>query len=694
MSEKNLMANFLSDVNRVRSIRRYFRGWFVGTSVFASGLMLSYIFFSDIFGSLYSVKTMVTLGVNGLNNPFPLISFILRFYVIYYFAIPLGFMFMALRRGRDKGRFFTLTVSGLVLFSCLLGVFSFSHDSSIVLSLIGFTAIVLLMLMDIDRTPYHKEREIINFGRALVIFYSVYVVFLFLLNSPSLEITSFNQLQSFLWTLLSIQSVSMPLALITAPIVIGISHKQKPDEIWFAFISAILLFVFTQTTQLYLESAFFIVLIFLLLYAYGKESLEFYTVKDIVEPKQIASPSNPNQPRESFFDTNLFSSLIDKIMAYKGTADFVNSLNRLMKEVTVYLEVQAQEKINKANQENNVTEKLSRPLYILADEASKSLNKIADEASLFRELRTGEVLKVKRLEEYVPPIKRIVEIQGVQKSAGVKHYLICSRTGHGKTTLMKNFMKFHGDFAYFVVDRHSEYSGIIDSSEVIVLDKVIDISELDRILSQIPRTELTTDRSLLREAQVFSLEQQFNFAVDRLLSESFVEDVANKLFKGQSIILQPGTVPEMIYTRITHDIIGKIFERKMKGKMQQGLVFVNEEAHNSFEVNEEGMERNKAHVLIKIVMEGRKYNTSLINISSDPENIPKNIKDNSILILGSIGTPAIKKLVGEKLGMIYIRYIHEIPIGYFFIDEAGEDGNYIVFPNHFGSSEGMKILAV
>jgi len=692
MSEKDRVGIHFRGVNWVHSVRRYFRGWFVGTSIFASGLMLSYIFFINIFGPLYSVRTMVNLGVSGLNDPFPLMSFLLRFYVIFYFAVPLGFMFMALRRGRDKGRFFNLAVSGPLLASCLTGVYRFSQDSSVVLSLIGFTAILLLMLMDFDRTPYRKEREIITFGRALGIFYSVYVAFLFLLNSPTLEVTSFSQLKSLLWTLLSIQLVSIPLALVTAPIVIGISHKQKPDEVWFSFVSAILLFAFTQITRLYLESALFI-LAFLLFYAYGKENLEYYDVRGIVESKRLASPSNSGQSRESSFDLKLFSALIDKVIAYKGAAEFVNSLNRLMKEVTFYLEVQAQEKINKANQENNFTDKLSKPLHALAEETSKSLHKIADEASLFRELTTGEILKVNKLEEYIPPIKRIVEVQGVQKSAGVKHYIICSRTGHGKTTLMKNFMKFHGDFAYFVVDRHSEYRGIIDASEVIVLDKVIDISELDRILSQIPRTELTSNRSLLREAQVFSLEQQFNFAVDRLISEAFVEEIANKLFNGQSIILQPGIIPEMIYTRITHDIIGKIFEIKMKGKIQQGLVFVNEEAQNSFEVTEEGMERNKAHVLIKVVMEGRKYNTSLINISSDPENIPKNVKDNSILLLGSIGTPAIKRLVGEKLGMIYIRYIHELPIGYFFVDEVEEDGNYIVFPNHFGSIEGMKILA-
>jgi len=600
---------------------------------------------------------------------------------------------MALRRGQNKGRIFTLAISGLVLTSCLIGVYRFSQDSSIVLSLIGFTAIILLMLMDIDRTPYYKEKEIINFGRALGIFYSVYVVFLFLLQSPSLEITSFSQVQPFLWTLLSIQAISIPLALITAPIIIGISHKQKPDEIWFSFVSAILLFVFMQITHLYLESAFFIILAFLLFYAYGKESLEYYAVKGIIEPRQIANPLNPNQPRESPFDVNLFSLLIDKIVAYKGAAEFLNSFNRLMKEAIAYLEVQAQTSINKATQENSVTDKLSQPLRTLGEEASKSLHTIANEASIFRELMTGEVLKVNKMEEYVPPLKRIVEVKGVQKSAGVKHYIICSRTGHGKTTLMKNFMRFHKDFAYLVVDRHAEYEGIIDTSEVINLDKIINVSELDRILSQIPRTELTYDRSILREAQVFSLEQQFNLTIDRLLSEDFVEDTANKLFNGQSIILQPGTIPEMIYTRITHDIIGKVFERKMSEKIQQGIVVVNEEAQNSFEITEEGMERNKAHVLIKIVMEGRKYNASLINISSDPENIPKNIKDNSISIIGSIGTPAIKKLVGEKLGMIYIRYIHELPIGYFFIDEVDENSNYIVFPNHFGSNEGMKILA-
>jgi len=546
------------------------------------------------------------------------------------------------------------------------------------------------MLMDFDTTPYRKEKEVTSFGRALGIFYCVYVVFLFLLNSPSMEITSFGQLQSFLWQLSFIQAVSIPLALITTPIALGISHKQKPDEIWFSLVSTILLSVFMQVSHLYFESVLFVVLTVLLFYAYGHEDLNYY--KDVAETKQITV--SPNQLKENPFDLGLLASLIDKIMTYEGTAEFVNSLNKLMKEVTMYFEVQAQERISRNNHENNFTDKLARPLNTLVEDASNALTKIAGEASLFRELTTGEVLKVKKIDAYIPPIKRIVDVQGEQKSAGVKHYIICSRTGHGKTTLMKNFMRFHEDFAYLVVDRHSEYASIIDNTEVIALDKVINISELDRILSQIPKTELTSDRSLLREAQVFSLEQQFNFTVDRLLSEAFVEETAKKLFGGKSIILQPGAIPEMIYTRITHDIIGRIFEKKMQDKVQQGLVFVNEEAQNSFEVTDDGTERNKAHILIKVVMEGRKYNTSLINISSDPGSIPKNIKDNSILIIGSIGTPAIKQLVGEKLGMIYIRYIQELPIGYFFIDEVEADGNYIVFPNHFGSGEGMKIIAV
>jgi hypothetical protein len=256
---------------------------------------------------------------------------------------------------------------------------------------------------------------------------------------------------------------------------------------------------------------------------------------------------------------------------------------------------------------------------------------------------------------------------------------------------MKNFMRVHEDFAYLIFDRHSEYRDVVENSEVLVLDEVIDSGELDRIVSQVPRTELTSDRSLLREAQVFSLEQQFNFAVDRLLTPGFLDGLASKLFGGRSVILQPGKMADLIYTRIVHDVVSNVFERKMRKRVRQGLVIVNEEAQNSFEVTEGGKERNKGHILLKVVMEGRKYDTSLINISSDPDSVPKSIMDNSVLILGSIGTAAIKRLVGEKLGMIYVRYINELPLGFFFIDEVDFEGNYIVFPNDFG--EGMELLA-
>ena len=643
MTKKNSFLNTLAHLSIAQSLRRFFGGWFLETSIFASGLMLSYIFFVGSFGSLYSVRTIITLGANGLNNPFPLISFIIRFYIISYFAVPLGFIFMVMRRGQNKGRVFKSIVSGLIVGSCLLGIIRFSQDSSITLSLICFTALILLMLIYVDNTPYRKAKVIMNFGRGFGIFYSAYVVFSFLLQSPNLEVTSFNDIQTLFWSLLSIQLISIPPALITTPIVVGMSNKKKPDEVWFSLIATVLMFISTQAAKLYFESAFFIILAILLLYVYGKEDLDKYSA--------IGEAGQLDDLRTSQLGGNPVSSysLID----------------------------------------NDISDRLSQPLRILGEEAAKSLNRIADEATIFREMTTGEVLKVIKLKGYVPSLNRIVEVQGIEKNAGVKHYIISSRTGHGKTTLMKNFMRIYKDFAYLVLDRHAEYHGIIDTSTTVLLDKNINVSELDRILLQIPKTELTNDRSLLREANVFSLEQQFNFAVDRLLTEAFVNSIIEELFTGQSIIVQPGTISEMIYTRITNDIVEKIFKRKMTEKVGQGIIVVNEEAQNAFEVNEDGMERNKAHPLIKIVMEGRKYNTSLINISSDPENIPKIIKDNSVFILGSIGTPAIKKLVGEKLGMIYVRCIHELPIGQFFIDEVNENGNYVVFPNHFDSGKGI-----
>ncbi len=653
------------ELNQIVALRRYFGGWFSGSAIYAHGLMFSYILFASTFGPLYSIKSLISLGLSGLSNPFPLISFLIRFSFITYFAIPLGQAFTALRRGSEKRRILKVSASGLLIAACILGIVKFIDDTSTVLSLICFTSLTILMLFSRDKTPYKREDSYREFGVGFVTFYCVYVIILFMQLSPKLDVASFTQLISFFSGLLNIQILSLPFALITTPIAIGVAHKGKPSEIWFSFVSSLLLLIFAAYLSYLVEASFFAVLSLLLFWSYASENLS-----------QTTSPtaSESKAPLRELLDEG------DSTIRKPGEANpdgitrLADTLSTLAEEASLYFKIKATEAYGETDSRGDASK--------LLDTILRPLTTIAREAELFRELKTGEILKVKKIDDYVPPIKRIVTMDGKEKNAGVIHYLICSRTGHGKTTLMKNFIKTHADFSYMILDRHHEYG---DSA--IRLDAVLDVSELDRILAQVPGSELVSGRSILREAQVFSLEQQFDRAVDSILSDKFMNDITEPLFRGQNVILQPGTVPEMIYSRIAQGIVRKVLERKMQKREERGIVVVNEEAQNSFEVTEDGLERNKAHPLLNVIFEGRKYNVSIINITSDPENIPKNIKDNSILILGSIGAPAIKRMVGEKLGMIYIRYIYELPVGYFFMDQPDSDGQYVVFPNHLGNRE-------
>jgi len=618
----------------LETIKRNFGGWFSDISIFACGVMLSYIVFVSVFGPLYSVRELFTLGSIGLSDPFPLMSLLLRFSFISYFAVPLGYSFMILRRGKKKGNIWASCVSALIIIISGLGVAKFARVDSIVLTLLCFMSFLILMMMERDETPYRNQKSARNFLGVLSMLYSVYVIALFMLLSPSLDVSNFTELTSFMWTFSTIQAISIPLALITTPIVIGVEHKKKPTTIWVSFVSSLLLLFVMCYVGFYVEAIFFAGLSVLLFYSYAQEKLDFME-------EQAGGKAH---------------------------------MRGLKKE----------ELANPQSQGPNT--------FVL-DQIAKPLKALAREVELIREVRTGEVLRVKKVDSFLPSIRRTIDLDGITMDVGVKHFLVSSRTGHGKTTLMKNFMETYKDMAFFVIDRHSEYDG-----DHISLDKVVNIDDLEHILKQMPGQGLTADRSILREAQVFSLEQQFDRVLTEILPEEFVDDVAQSLFHGQNVVIQPGEVPSMIYNRLVNSIIRQFFEKKISSKARQAVVIVNEEAQNSFEVTQEGWERDRAHPLLKVVLEGRKYNVSLVNVTSDPDNVPKNIKDNSYLILGSIGTPAIKRMVGEKLGMIYIRYIYELPTGYFFLDEPDSDGQYIVFPNIAGMdtnhfSEVPRVLA-
>ena len=646
-----LVLSIRARIPSMETLRRRFEGWVSGSSIYVYGLMLSYIVFVSVFGPLYSVRNLILLFSMSVADAFPLISFLSRFFIISCFAMPLGFSFMTLRRGKEKGRTWKMFVSALLLAVCGLGAAKSVGDKSTVLTLIFFTSFLLLAIMTRDDTPYKKGNSYKKFFSTLVMFHSVYTIVFFMLFSLNFDFTNYGELMGFLRTFLNIQVLSLPLALVTTPIVLGVEHKQKPSVIWVSFISSTLLFIFMSYLKFYAEAVFFILLSILVFYCYAQEKLEFieYPVKE----------------------KNLFNRLFKPEV--HGQEEFYNSLRVLAKQAASFVELKKLELTRPPDS------RLHEGDSFLLDRIVRPLEAIAREAELFREVKTGEVLKVRKMNGYLPSLKRMVNVKGIMKDAGVKHYLISSRTGHGKTTLIKNLMNRCEEFAFLVIDRHSEYS-----TPSIILDEVLDVTALERILKQLPGIGLTADRSILREAQVFSLEQQFDRVLDDILPKELVNETAQSLFQGQNVIIKPGKIPHLIYNRIINNVVAQIFDEKMQSGEKQPIAIVNEEAQNSFEVTEDGQERNRTHPLLKVILEGRKYNVSLINITSDPDHIPKPVKDNSILILGSIGTPAIKRMVGEKLGMIYIRYIYELPIGYFFMDEPDIDGRYIVFPNHFG----------
>ena len=581
--------------------------------------MLAYIIFVPIFGPLYSVQNLLILAISGLANPFSLVSFLFRFYIISYFTLPLGYAFWSIRKCGGTGRWAFLRLPIFVLFLSAWGVFRSCDDLGTILSLVCFAGILMLSSLSRDDTPF-VQTGVKNFLDAILLFYSTYFVLIFLALSPQIELESFSGLISFLsGPLGQIQALSLPPALVSAPIVMGVARKDRSDRVWYSFVSIAILSV------------------------------------------------------SSFWMNKLSEALV---FASLGAMVCLSYLSSSSLEPRLY---KIKEKL-KAEEDEIGGKEVSNEFSGFVKDISNSLNRLASEVELFREIKTGEVVSVQRRETYTPQLRVWMTTDGRTKSSGVKHYIVCSRTGHGKTMLVRNLMRVHRDFAYLVIDRHSEYEGTL------ALGEILSTSEVERIVAQLPTTELSLTRNILKETQIFNVEQQLDRALD-MLSEELVGGIVEDLEHGRSVVIQPGRVPEMVFTPLTLRIIGKVFEARVSGGSWPGLVVVNEEAHNSFEVDEAGFERNRAHILVRLVLEGRKYDVSLVNVTSNPLALPRAIVDNSVLVLGSIGVPAVKKLVGEKLGMAYIRLIHELPRGEFFLDEVDDRGRYTIFPNHFGVAE-------
>jgi len=620
MEEESSIQVFLQDF-----YRRSLAGWSFSLSVYAHGVMLAYVVFASIFGPIYSISTLISLAVNGLTQFLPLASLLLRIYIISFFAIPLGFAFKVLQRGRTDESV-RVILAGVLIFDAAVAIFGYINDSGVILSVLAFTAILLALLFREAKEARPTEETPFGILKVFLLLYCVYFPSLILLARPNLNILTMGQLYNLLLnTTLGAQLVSVPLALVTTPIGMALAHKEKPRATWFAFFSLFLFSILSVALGFYLESIFFILTSALLFYRYGTEA---------VLPTRVL-------PRVAAAERMARSTA--------GTAE-------------------------------------GDSWALIA----RSLEKLTREVEDFKEARTGEALRVRTIDDYVPEIVRTVAFMGERRDVGVNHYLISSRTGHGKTTLVRNLISYYTDVGFLIMDRHNEYTG-----KVVTLDKEFNLEDVERVVDELPSASLGGGRNILREAQIYNLEQQISRLLDSAIQSKFVAQTYDYLLSGGKVILRPGGTSEEVYTMVAHRVIDDLFIRCKHLKEEPetlSFVVINEEAQNSFEVAEDGRDYTRNHPLLRLINEGRKYGVSLVNISSDPDNIPKTVKDNSVLTLGSIGTPAIRRLVGEKLGMVYVRFIYELPIGSFFMDIVDDEGNYIAFPNHFSQQEFMNAL--
>ncbi len=607
-------------------LRIFFEGWAGGFSTYAYGLFTSYLVFSVIFGSLYSLSNLFKLAVASFTNPAALALLLIQFYVISYFAIPLGMAFRILWEDRRNQRTREITTA-IIAGAALIGLVYVTPDVSTYASLAIFSTILIWLLWRESRVWGEHRHKPFAFWKALAVLYCTFFAILFIVNNPPIGTMGLSDLFVFIGSLLlTMQATALLFTLVAAPVLWLLARQERPRTIWFTLIGLGLLSIVSIASNFILQGAILIAVTAMLYYRYNNETIEtFGEVTPIETPTSTLTGSTA------------------------GTS--------------------------------------TEPMHMI----SAALRRLADEAEFLREERTGEVLRVRRQDHYALPLERIVRLDGFEKSIGINHYLISSRTGHGKTTLVRNLVNMYGDYGFLIMDRHDEYEG-----QVFQLDKEFEAEKFENIYTQLPSSQLSSGPNMLRDAQVYNVEQQFDRLIKESLRPKVVEQLFSRVYSGGRVILRPGKLPDFIYTRISHAIISEMFEtgKRMKRDQQARLriVIINEEAQNSYNVDEQGEERDRNHPLLKIVHEGRKYGVAIINVTSNPENIPRTIKDNSLLVLGSIGTPAIKRLVGEKLGMIYVRYIYELPIGDFFLDTVDKEGNYIIFPDHFGRPELIDVI--
>lgn len=602
--------------------RIFFSGWAGGFTTYAYGLFISYIIFITIFGSAYSLQTLFTLASESLVLPLALAQLLLQLYIISFFAIPMGMCFRILWEKRNDKKVRDYATV-IIALAALLGLrIAGDPDAPGEIASLLLFSLLLIWLLWRQARSWDEGRH---------------------------AAFTFPRAIAVLYCLF----FSIVFVAVTQPL-----KTYDFNGLIFNFIPYVLLPV--QGTSLVLALV---------------AAPALWLMADHRKPRTIwfilvgiGILSIVSMTRDPIAGILLIG--LTALLYYRYNGETLDSYGDYTRASYT------------SNPTSSASSASGEPLQAI----STSLTKLVQEAEFLREVRTGEVLRVQRHEPYTLAMERKAIIDGFEKTIGINHYLISSRTGHGKTTLVKNLIKTYLNYAFLIMDRHDEYDG-----QILQLDKEFDAEKFDVLLSQLPTLTLTRGANIIRESQEYNIEQQFERLIKDSIRAEAIEEIYERLQKAQRIVLRPGRFPDFIYTRISHSLIEEIFQlakKRRKGAEEKlGVVIINEEAQNSFNVDEYGEDRERNHPLLRVVHEGRKYGFAIINITSNPESIPRTVKDNSILVLGSIGTPAIKRLVGEKLGMIYVRYIYELPIGDFFLDLVDADGNYIVFPDHFGVRE-------
>ncbi len=174
-------------------LRIFFEGWAGGFSTYAYGLFTAYIVFSVIFGSLYSLSNLFSLVIASLTNPAALAQLLIQFYVISYFAIPLGMAYRILWEDRRNQRTREITTA-IIAGAALTGLVYVVPNISTYASLAIFSTLLIWLLWRESRVWGEHRHKPFAFWKALAVLYCTFFSVIYIANNP--PINNFNNLDA------------------------------------------------------------------------------------------------------------------------------------------------------------------------------------------------------------------------------------------------------------------------------------------------------------------------------------------------------------------------------------------------------------------------------------------------------------------------------------------------------------------